>query len=369
MVYLAFHTFPEISASIIALLSETLKFCIAIFFLLRHTDLSLQSLRLSISTLAKPDEADLRRIGRYALPAALYLVNNLIYNTVLPFTTPSMLQVCILAKLPTTGIMHHYMIKPQRNVLAWISLLVLCIGLVVFNIPSGPAAVSSGTWYLAPLAGFIIACLSALASISTEKSTKEAGFWESQAYLYVWGIFFAILSYPLMPSVASRTPRSDENPFRTSEFTFAIAGLVIITAGTGLVVAVILRAKDNILKLIGIAVSLVTVAATQYFLLPDLSGSTFTPWKVFGGGTVAISTWCYNHYCQEPWPSTPEEADDLGSELLRRASLQDDEEKFPVEAVASSSHESIFQPTLDKVVCGFILTAFFTYEVALRASR
>jgi UDP-sugar transporter A1/2/3 len=41
----------------------------------------------------------------------LYLANNLIYYTVLPLATTSLLQVCVLAKLPTTGILHHYMIK------------------------------------------------------------------------------------------------------------------------------------------------------------------------------------------------------------------------------------------------------------------
>ncbi|TVY39312.1 hypothetical protein LSUB1_G003621 [Lachnellula subtilissima] len=188
--YHAFHNFPQISASWIALLSEVLKLIIAIIFLLRSDNgITISGFHMFIQT-AQQGQTDFKKMFRYALPAALYLVNNLIYYTVLPKTSPSLLQVCVLAKLPTTGILHHYMIKPQRNIHAWISLLFLCIGLVVFNIPSKTnehksIAEAELAWYLAPLAGFAIACFSALASISAETSTKTGDFWESQAYLYV----------------------------------------------------------------------------------------------------------------------------------------------------------------------------------------
>lgn len=100
--YYAFHGFPEISALIIALLSEIFKLCIAAFFLLGSEHrFSLAPLR---HTKVKNVEIDFRRTLRYAIPAALYLANNLIYYTVLPFATPSILQVYVLAKLPTTGL-------------------------------------------------------------------------------------------------------------------------------------------------------------------------------------------------------------------------------------------------------------------------
>ncbi|KAF8859395.1 hypothetical protein BDZ45DRAFT_558780, partial [Acephala macrosclerotiorum] len=188
----------------------------------------------------------------------------------LPLTTPSLLQVCVLAKLPTTGILHHYMIKPQRNPFAWLSLLILCFGLAIFNVQSSSLAKrqegqdAPPAWYLAPIAGLVIACLSALASISSESSTKEGEFWESQALLYIWGIVFAVLAYPFTPS-RPVPPAGSETVSDLGQIT-AVLGLVAITAGTGLVVAVVLRARDNILKVIGTAASLVTIAASQYLL-------------------------------------------------------------------------------------------------------
>ncbi|TVY17932.1 CMP-sialic acid transporter 1 [Lachnellula arida] len=376
--YHAFHNFPQISASLIALLSEVLKLSIAIIFLLRSENgLTVSGARKFVQS-AQQGEIDFNRILRYALPAALYLVNNLIYYTVLPQTSPSLLQVCVLAKLPTTGILHHYMIKRQRNVHAWVSLLFLCIGLVIFNIPSTKAdeqqlRTEGSAWYLAPLAGFAIACFSALASISAETSTKTGGFWESQAYLYVWGIVFAIVAYPLVPSSARGSGESSPDSVLLGEG-MAIVGLVVITSGMGLVVAVVLRARDNILKMIGTAASLVTIAASQYILLPELRASTFTTWRVCGGGIVAISTWCYNHYSQIPWPAkdseeaVSERVPEIETVLSDESSSQEKEDITDDAAAETSTKGDLLQPDSTKILACAIAIAFATMEVALSKS-
>lgn len=374
--YYAFHNFPQISASLIALLSEALKLSIAIVFLVRSENgLSISSLQKFVRT-AQQGEADFKRLLSYALPAALYLINNLIYYTVLPKTTPSLLQVCVLAKLPTTGILHHYMIKRQRNIYAWYSLLFLCIGLAIFNIPSKSsgsqsAADADSAWYLAPIAGFVIACLSALASIAAETSTKTGGFWESQAYLYVWGIVFSIIAYPLVPSSGKLGDNSDD--FALFGAGMSIIGLVVITAGTGLVVAVVLRARDNILKVIGTAASLVTIAASQYILLPELRASTFTPWRVCGGGVVATSTWCYNHYSQVPWVSkqvdvvSREESGENGvvkeeAESLVKEAISDEPEKSESDTPSKSN---FLTPNRSKIMACAIVVGLATIQVAM----
>ena len=360
--YYAFHNFPQISASAIALLSELLKLSIAAFFLFRsHQELSTDLLRKYYNS-AQNGEIDFNKIIKYALPAALYLANNLIYYTVLPLSTPSLLQVCVLAKFPITGILHHYMVKPQRNRFAWFSLIFLCIGLAVFNIPSKSSpnpdeAVSA--WYLAPLAGFVIACLSALASISTETSTKEGGFWESQACLYTWGVVFAIISYPLIP--ASQRPQEHSQSSNPSGAVFTVFGLVMVTAVTGLVVAVVLRARDNILKLTGTAVSLVTVAASQFILLPELRASTFTPWKVCGGAIVATSTWCYNHYSQEPWRQ------DDGDEEPPADSTEF--EKDPLQSEEADEELLSLRPSATKIAMCAVVTTILTLEMYVRSER
>lgn len=99
----------------------------------------------------------------------------------------------------------------------------------------------------------MIAILSALASISSETSTKEGEFWESQAYLYIWGVFFATIAYLL--ALSSGCFGESHDPTKAFDVLVAIVGLVVITSTTGLAVTVVLRARDNMLKVIGTAVT------------------------------------------------------------------------------------------------------------------
>jgi UDP-sugar transporter A1/2/3 len=374
--YFAFHSLPQLSASVVSLLSELLKLAIAAFFLARSNNVFSPQTLWSCIQILRDGDVDYRRTLRFALPAGLYLINNLIYYTVLPHTDPTLLQVCVLAKLPTTGILHHYMIKKQRNVYAWFSLLGLCIGLAIFNIPTDHKIVGGATsaWYLAPVAGFVIACLSALANIFSETSTKEGEFWESQALLYSWGVLFATIACPLAPS----TNRSSAGsvPPGTLQTVTTVAFLVLVTSGTGLVVAVVLRARDNILKVIGTAASLITISISQYILLPELRASTFTKWRVLGGGIVTTTTWCYNHYSQEPWHSKswtyetlPTSNHDPTSDNSEVSSTSEgfDEEPKRVSPAPSSNAGSIFRPDATKILMCAMVTGFLTMEVALKA--
>jgi hypothetical protein len=192
--YYAFHAYPQISASVVALLSEIFKLLIAAFLLKSNNDFSMSALPKYLES-AQNGDIHFKKMLKYALPASLYLMNKLIYYTVLPLRTPSLLQVCVLAKLPTTGILHHYMIKQQHNIIGWISLLFLCIGLAVFNIPSTNQESNEAVagWYLTPMAGFVIACLSALASISMDsrRLRRRKGSSGSRRRIFIPGRLFS----------------------------------------------------------------------------------------------------------------------------------------------------------------------------------
>lgn len=296
--YFALHTYPDLKPSLIALSSELFKLSIstvAIVFTKPSYDAISKTIRAREYTRAVP----------YAVPAVLYLSNNLIYFIVLPLTSPSILQVCILAKLPTTAIMHNFMIRRQSNRWAWMSLFCICVGLVIFNIPSSSQPTAKGrSWLIAPVSGMAIAVLSGLASIYSETLTKKGDFWESQFYLYLWGVLFALMSFPLTAILPASKDDGMNIVKSTGLARIMVAGtLVGLTAGVGLIVAVILRRGDNLLKMVGTSASLITIAASQFVIMPDLRATNFTPLKIWGGGLVAVSTWCYNHYKEQPWPA------------------------------------------------------------------
>lgn len=150
--YYAFHNFPQISASLVTVLAEGTKLLVAASFLACRRTQTISAILDTLKTTSSSSTLD--SVLQYSTPAALYLINNLIYFTVLPHATPILLHVCMLMKLPATAILHHFLIKKQHSVHAWVSLAVLCVGLVVFNIPSKSQVNSEHMhWYIAPIAG------------------------------------------------------------------------------------------------------------------------------------------------------------------------------------------------------------------------
>ncbi|KUJ10222.1 uncharacterized protein LY89DRAFT_759987, partial [Mollisia scopiformis] len=359
--YYAFHTFPQISASLITILSEATKLLVAAAFLILWTKTSISA---RLETLKTSDSSStMEALLQYAVPAALYLINNLIYFTVLPHATPILLHVCMLMKLPASAILHHYMIKKQQNIHAWISLALLCVGLIIFSVPSKPQNNSESTsvrWYFAPTSGLVIACISALASINTEKLTKIGDFWASQLCLYAFGLLFSIVAYPLVfvlnPATSSTTPNEDFLP--------ALGVLVIVTALTGLIVAAVLRAKDNILKIIGIATSLITIAISQYLFLPELRPSMVTVWKICGGGVVCLTTWTYSYYSKEHWQHPTARYLPIVNE--RHEEHTTSEESLGRDMSEKSASVGFFVPDATKVFACTLIIIFFTVEIKYR---
>jgi UDP-sugar transporter A1/2/3 len=157
----------------------------------------------------------------------------------------------------------------------------------------------------------VIAVFSAIASIASESLTKAGSFWESQLWLYLWGVFFSIVSYPIATRMTNSADRAvNAHISVTSTVTIAIY-FSFLTASVGLIVAAMLRKKDNLMKLVGTSISLLTIAATQYIIFPALRSSGFTTWKIIGGLVVIISTGCYNYFKD----TSPDEANFL-SQLL-----------------------------------------------------
>ncbi|ROW07665.1 hypothetical protein VMCG_03363 [Cytospora schulzeri] len=436
--YYVFHTYPWVPASFISMMSEGSKLLLAVLFIWRDWSIlpGEKNKKNNNQDLLPPTPPRQWNLDRnafvYAIPAAFYLVNNLIYMSVLPYTSPNLLQVCILAKLPVTGILHHLAVRRQTNHYAWVSLACLSAGLLVFNFPTAwgqPQTVDSAAaaTLMAPIAGGTIAVFSAMASIASERLIKAGDFWQSQVYLYSWGVILAIGSYPVMyalglvkshddttTTASSSSSSSSSLPVATQSNNHgAILGaavLILLTASNGFLVAVMLKMKDNILKVVGTSASLVTIAMTQFLVWPALRSTNFTPLKVCGSGIVVISTWCYNFYNGKPWPMTtaaaaptmaaaggsaaaPEgfhavpgcdndvETGCRGSDEVRSENGSDDDlgEVDDVdgqggagemtEAAPVVQKRAVLEPTATKVACCAMVVAFATVEIALASAR
>ncbi|KAF2094281.1 hypothetical protein NA57DRAFT_80691 [Rhizodiscina lignyota] len=342
LLYGALQSNVLISSTLITFGAEVVKLLFASFFLLR-------SLRRKTGTLTLRDFIDavnlkespgrsrfLKGYTLYAFPALLYFANNILYLIGLQYTTPSLLQAAVLAKLPITAILHHLIVRRLLDWRPWLSLACLSIGLLIFQNPMafvdrlsaligmsygyGDDGNATGGQYLTgTIIGLTIAIISGFTSIYTELIMKQPiPFWTAQFWLYVWGTLFSGISVAIMDARISRSVSVQDvikgiQP-NLSLPLLANTTVIIFTAATGLVVANILRKKDNLVKLAGTSASMVTVAIVQCMLFPHLRAETLTVKAVWGAGIISISTWAYNYYTSvqpsrhsyQPLPTTTE---------------------------------------------------------------
>lgn len=200
-----------------------------------------------------------------------------------------------------------------------------------------------------------------------------------QFWLYVFGSGFAGIAFGLwdgvtkIPSAVSPLNSNNGDSAQVSVIVASFA-VILTTTATGLVVANILRKKDNLVKLVGTSASIVTVTATQCLLIADLRASTLTVKTVMGSGLICISTWCYHYYQSERQPQvvlaeysmvsrTSSEEFDLEDKEM----VEDETEKQP--AASSSSEADLIEPTLIRVTMFALFVIFLAIATALFGPR
>lgn len=235
----------------------------------------------------------------YAVPAFLYFVNNLIYLIGLSVTSPSDLHAAMLSKIPLTALVHHMLMSRQVSVVAWLFLLLLTGSLVSF---SYPLSVST---FLGPLLGVMNSVISAFTSIYTEYVLKQVkiSFWTAQFWLYFFGTVFGLISVTvsIIYTAATGPKLPDGTPMSMGsymlDFVTRVEYLVIplLTMFSGFAVAFILRAQDNLVKLVGIGLSFPTIMVTQYALFPVLRPQT-TLLKWISGAGLCVGSLGFNYF-------------------------------------------------------------------------
>lgn len=255
---------------------------------------------VSYFVLRKQKESVIIPTGKYlvyAVPAFLYMVNNLIYLLGLTITSPSDLHAAMLSKIPLTALVHHFIMARQTSSTAWLCLVLMTISLVVFNYPLHTETL------LGPFLGILNSCISAFTSIYTEHVLKNVkiSFWKSQFWLYFFGVQFG--SAALVGGlVYSCLFKSDGHPISAlldnlwelaTRIEYFVLPLIIMCSGFA--VAFILRAQDNLVKLVGVGLSFPSIMITQFIFFPSLRSSV-TVYKVIGGIGLCIGSLGFNYY-------------------------------------------------------------------------
>jgi len=242
-----------------------------------------------------------------ALPAVLYFVQNSLFYVALTNLPAPIFQVLYQMKLLTTALVSVLLLTRRYSSLQWLSLCSLTFGTVLavtfHNTSSDDGAKPNA---LIGIFAVIIACFcSAFAGVGFEKLLKQdstsgsPSLWMRNIQLGTFSVLFATLQ--LIHSNYFNNQQKDSNP-KPFLFGFSILVwmLVFLRASCGILVAIIIKHMDNVVKSITSCVSVLAGCLISMFLLGDV-----LDWKFWlGAGIVAISSYSFSQpppADEKPW--------------------------------------------------------------------
>jgi len=214
---------------------------------------------------------------KLVLPALLYVIqNNLLFVALSNLSVPTY-QVTNQGKLLTTAIISRIMLKKQISTMQYVSLLVLGLGVAVVNlsehrINSQMSSVSAASededeqnTTLGLLAVMISCITSGFCGVYFElvlKTTAKISVHKRNFQLAFWSFLLAAMSILFNPENMSKIMKNG----LFQGFDLIVISVIICQALTGLVVSLMLKYADAILKGFAISVAVIVASAASIFL-------------------------------------------------------------------------------------------------------
>lgn len=286
---------PKYLSSTAVLMSEIVKFFTCIVVLLYNNNWSLDRFKKEIDAdiVRKPKDT-----LKVSVPALLYVVQNNLLFLALSKLDAATYQVTYQLKILTTAFFSVTMLSKKLNALKWLSLLLLTAGVALVQLPkdSGKAKAADEHATSDQLIGFIAvlaACFSSgFAGVYFEKILKGStvSLWMRNlqlAFFSIFGGFFMVWLYDW-------DAVKQDGFFQGYNSVIWVA--VMLQAYGGLVIALVVKYADNILKVFAVSLSIILSSFISWSLLNDFEPS----FAFVAGATIVIgSTFLYGY---EPKP-------------------------------------------------------------------
>ena len=262
-------------------------------------------LKLSVSALfyfwkENGSMADIRRksppmhLVKVMIPSALYVVQNNLQYVSLSNLPASVYQVLIQMKILTTAAVSEFLLGRKHNRQQWISLVSLFAGLSIVQASlSGSAAGATFVGNLTlGLIAVIISCLtSATAGVYFEKvvkGTPNVGLWAFNTQMSACSLFISLLSCVKLGaggagtaaaaatlSVSSLLAEVSRMSTMFSGFTPLVMTIVTLQAMGGLVVSLVVKKTNSVVKGFATSGAVVLSCLISRFLFHDFYGPVF----------------------------------------------------------------------------------------------
>ncbi|XP_029970553.1 solute carrier family 35 member A3b isoform X1 [Salarias fasciatus] len=282
---------PQYLASSAVVSAEVLKIITCTVLVFKDNNYSLRGMKqlLKEQIVNKPLET-----LKLAVPAGIYtLQNNLLY-VALSNLDAATYQVTYQLKILTTAIFSVTMLGRRLGCHQWLSLLLLMTGVALVQWPttsgeeSEEKILSSSSQFVGLMAVLTACVSSGFAGVYFEKILKETkqSVWLRNIQL---GLFSFVFGFIGMMVYDIQRVRESGIFQGYNRITWTV---VTLQALGGLVVAVVIKYADNILKGFAASLSIILSTLISYFLLKD-----FTPTGLFFIGAVLViaATFIYGY--------------------------------------------------------------------------
>lgn len=231
---------------------------------------------------------DLRRIKKdsisnvlwLAIPAFLYAIQNNLCHLALSYLSPIIYQILYQSKILTTAVFSVLLLNKVLTKQHWTSLSLLTTGIILVQTQNVDHAGYFFHWKGLIALG-IAAITSGFSGVFFELLVKKSSYKRS---LWIQSIYLCLLCLPMSIIIAfSRGDLDNVIPTNYKEI-----GLILLQAVSGLLVAIIIRYLDNILKTFATGASILLCILFQSDNNNDISVQL-----IIGSVLVLLSVYLY----------------------------------------------------------------------------
>ncbi|KAJ2850895.1 UDP-galactose transporter Gms1 [Coemansia brasiliensis] len=226
------------------------------------------------------------------IPAGLYTIQNNLQYTAVTLLDAATFQVTYQLKILTTALCAVIILGTRLSGTRWLSLMALTIGVILVQLPSSSNEPASGgrasgvsLQFLGLLAVLVACILSGLAGVYFEKVLKGSrkSVWTRNAQLSLFSIAPALFGVFIV----------DGQEISTNGFFYGYTGwtygAIACQAVGGLIVAVVVKYADNILKGFATSISIIISCLASVWIF----GFQITPLFIVGTALVIYATYMY----------------------------------------------------------------------------
>ncbi|CAH1757168.1 10877_t:CDS:1 [Entrophospora sp. SA101] len=244
---------------------------------------------------------------KLSIPAILYTIQNNLQYIAVSLLDAATFQVTYQLKILTTALCSVIMLGTSLNGVKWFSLFLLTFGvaLVQFRDDSDSASKEDEDAIVERILGLIavaVACvISGIAGVYFEKVLKNKN---SKAPVSIWVRNVQLSFFSLFPALILGVWWKDGDGVWEKGFFYGynitVVGAIACQAIGGIIVAIVVKYADNILKGFATSISIILSFLASVYLFDFIVTSTF----LVGSTFVLISTYLYSKDPKKETPTT-----------------------------------------------------------------